>query len=91
MKLLNKEGFKYSREEFEDYKFRTIFNLSISDDWRNDTKINIYTNNPSKQEVIELVNSLTTDKVKFCGMEYWTTKEQDDLTTQFIEEILKDI
>lgn len=91
MKILEQNGFKYSREEFEGYKFRTIFRLSVSEDWREDVLSTIYTDNPNKEEVNNIIVSKTTDKVKSCVMEHWTTKEQDELTAQFIEETLKDI
>jgi len=91
MKILEQNGFKYSREEFEGYKFRVIFRLSVSEDWREDVLSTVYTDNPNKEEVNNIIVSKTTDKVKSCVMEHWTTKEQDDLTAQFIEETLKDI
>lgn len=91
MKVLEQDGYKYSREEFEGYKFRVVFRFGISADWRDDRNINIYTDNPNQYEVIDTVLSITTDKVKVCVMEHWVSKEQDDLTTQFIEETLKDI
>ena len=34
---------------------------------------------------------VTTDKVINCTMEHFSTKEQDEITSQFLEEILKDL
>jgi len=90
-KILELNGYKYSREEFEDYKFRTIFRIGTDTDWINDNNITIYTNNPSKEDVDKVILSRTTDRVVSFKMEHWTTKEQDDLTSQFLEETLKDI
>ena len=89
MKEIN--GYKYSKKEFDGYKFRSIFRLSVDEDWRNDTNIDVYTDNPDREEVKKVINSLTTDKVKNCFMEHWTTKEQDDRNSELIEETLKDI
>jgi len=91
MKIVKINGFKYSREEFEDYTNRAIFRLGIDTDWRNDRCITIYTNNPNKFEVDKVILSRTTDKVRNFIMEHWSTKEQDEITSQFIEETLKDI
>ena len=88
MKILEINGFKYSREEFEGYKFRSIFKFSVSDDWREDTNLNIYTDNPDKEEVKRVIDGKRTEKVISCVMIHWTTKEQDELTAEFIEEIL---
>lgn len=89
MKEIN--GYKYSKKEFDGYKFRSIFRLSVNEDWRNDTNIDVYTDNPDREEVKKVINSLTTEKVKLCSIEHWTTKEQDDRNSELIEETLKDI
>lgn len=89
MKELN--GHIYSREEFKEYKFRSIFKLSVDDDWRNDTNITVYTDNTDKDKVFKIVNSLTSRKVISCTMEYWVSKEQEELTAKFIEEDLQDL
>lgn len=91
MKILEQNGYRYSREQFEDYKFRVMFRIGTTTDWRNDSVVTIYTDNPNKDEVADVILSKTTKKVKICVIEYWTTREQDDLTAQFIEETLKDI
>lgn len=90
-KILELNGFKYSREKFEDYKFRTMFRVGVDEDWRNDSLLTFYTDNPNREEVNNILLSKTTDKVKSFVMEHWTTKEQDELTSQFIEETLKDL
>ena len=89
-KILELNGHKYSRQEFEGYTNRAIFRLGIDIDWRNDRCITVYTDNTNKFEVDKVILSRTTDKVRNFIMEHWTTKEQDDLTSQFLEETLKD-
>jgi hypothetical protein len=91
MKILTLHGYKYSREQFEGYKFRSIFRLSIDEDWRNDTMVHIYTDNPNKEEVKTVINSRKKETVTSCAMEHWTTKEQDDLSSELIDEVLKGI
>ena len=90
-KILELNGFKYSREEFEGYKFRTIFQFRVNNDWRDDSILNIYTDNPNREEVIKVINKKASNKVIEVLLEHWTTKEQDELTAKFIEEILKDL
>jgi hypothetical protein len=91
MKILEQNGYKYSRKEFEGYKFRTIFRIGIDNDWRNDSNITIYTDNSNREEVNNVILLKTTNKVKSFVMEHWCTKEQDELTMEFLEETLKDI
>lgn len=89
--MLELNGFKYSQEQFEGYKFRSIIRLDQGEDWRKDIVVNIFTDNPNKEEVFEIINSRTKENITYCKMEHWTTKEQDDLSAKFIEETLKDI
>lgn len=79
----------YSKKEFEGYRFRAAFRLKVSEDWREDTTINIYTDNSNREEVNNVIVSKTTDKVVDCTLENWATKEQDELATELIEETLK--
>jgi hypothetical protein len=72
-------------------KYEVLPRFSIDADWRNDRCITIYTNNTNKFEVDKAILSRTTDKVRSFVMEHWATKKQDDLTSQFLEETLKDI
>lgn len=91
MKILELNGHKYSRKEFEGYKFRSMFRLTVDNDWRNDSIITIYTDNPDKESVKEVINGQKKEIVKTCEIKHWTTKEQDELTALFIEETLRDI
>ena len=91
MKILELNEYRYSREEFEGYTNRAVFRISISEDFREDTVVNIYTDNPDKEDVKKVIEGRKAEKVTSCKMEHWTTKEQDDLTSKFIDETLKDI
>jgi hypothetical protein len=70
MKILEVNGFKYSREEFEGYKFRMMVRLSVSDDWRKDRNVNIYTDNPDKSEAFNVITSRTSKEVIKCILEH---------------------
>lgn len=90
-KILELNGYKYSREEFEGYTNRAVFRISISKDFREDTLVNIYTNCQIKRYCINTLKEITQHKATSCEMEHWTTKEQDDRNSELIEETLKDI
>jgi hypothetical protein len=89
-KILELNGFKYSRKQFEGYTHRLKFELDVvNQEWK--SNIDIYTNNEDKRSVYNVISELTTDKVKNLELVNWTTKEQDDLDVQFLEETLKDL
>lgn len=83
-KILEQNGFKYSREPFEGYTHRAKFRLSVSKDWREDSCIDIYTSNPNKEDVNNVIFEKTSKKVIECKMEHWTTKEQDEILDKFL-------
>lgn len=91
MKVLKLDGYKYSKGAFEGHRFRAMFRFTVSEDWREDSNMSIYTDNPDKQNVEDVINSRKSEKVLSCKMVHWTTKEQDDLTSKFIDETLKGI
>lgn len=88
MKTIN--GHKYSRGIFKDYKFRAIFALEVKDE-QYLTKIHIYTTNSDREEVLNVIKSRAKEQVISVSLFHWTTKEQDDRDTLFIEETLKGI
>lgn len=88
MKILEKDGYKYSREKFEGHKFRTMYRLSVSEDWREDVTIHIYTDNPNQEVVDEVIFGLRNEKVISVKRIHWTTKEQDELINKLLEEEL---
>lgn len=90
MKILEQNGYKYSKEPFEGHTHRAKFRFTVSDDWREDTIMDIYTDNPDREAVKEVINSRKKEIVKSCEMEHWTTKKQDDISGKFLAEFLKD-
>ncbi|HSE99785.1 MAG TPA: hypothetical protein VLA48_02725 [Nitrososphaeraceae archaeon] len=55
------------------------------------SNITVYTTNPDKPSVFKVIEGKATEKVHAIKLIHWASKEQDDLTVQFIEETLKDI
>lgn len=88
--MLELNGHKYSQKQFDEYKFRTMFRLKQSNDWREDNVVTVYTDNPNKEEVSKVIASRLSEKVISYEMEHWATKEQDELASKFIDETLKD-
>lgn len=84
--MLELNGYRYSKEMFEDYTHRAKFKLSVSEDWREDHYNDIYTDNPNKEEVLQVIKNRTKERVISCEMEHWTTKEQDDLAMEFLKD-----
>lgn len=93
--IKEKNGFKYSTEEFEGYKFRVKF-IAENKEGYQQVNTDVYTDNTNREEVTEILcnsakkKNLITSR-HWTGVVGWTTKEQDDLTAKFIEETLKDI
>lgn len=87
-KIIEINGHKYSRQEFEDYKLRVKFEFEMyNGDYHN---IDIYTTQEDKNEVYMTVSEKQADSVKCIEIVNVSTKEQDDLTSKFIEETLGD-
>lgn len=79
---------KYSKEKFEGFTHRFIVQFKIDDDWRNDVRMDIYSNSDSYEKLNEHINSKKTGKVKSFTIEHRASKEQDELTSKFIDETL---
>lgn len=91
MKILEVNEHKYSREAFEGYKYRAIIEATLFDQYWTD-KIDIYTTNSNKSEIEEVINSIKNkNKVSSIKLIHFTTKEQDEASSKFLEEFLKDI
>jgi len=88
MKLIN--GFTYSKNPFEGWKFRARVKVVFTDLSLNNRTIDIYTDCVSKHEAnnsIHLISKFNTITLKIKN---WISKREDELTDMFIEEILKD-
>ena len=79
---------KYSKEQFEGYTHRFIIKLRVDNDWRNDNNIHIYSNSDSYQKLEDFINEKKSEKVVEFRIEHRTSKEQDELSAKFIDEIL---
>lgn len=87
MKIAEINGAKYSREDFEDYKLRVKVQF-ITDEGV--FTIDIFTTETDKVKVRSAILESITSKVSSFDTIHWSTKEQDDLASKFIEEILLD-
>jgi hypothetical protein len=85
MKIKKIKGKKYSRESFEGYKlranvlFRTATELHYVD---------IYTTETDEEKIWDRIMDFKIDKVKSFSITHLATKEQDDLSSIFIDEWL---
>ena len=87
-KILEENGYKYSREEFEGYTHRAKFSFDVEgEDY--ESNIDIYTDSSDKDEVFNVIFNRKRDNVIFMDIINWATKEQDELTAKFIEETIK--
>jgi hypothetical protein len=77
---------KYSRKEFEGYTHRFVVNFKVDDDWRNDTKVDIYSNCDSYEQLEEIINKSKSKRVVSFKIEHRATKEQDDAVSKMIDE-----
>ncbi len=79
---------RYSKEEFEGYTHRFIIRIKVDNDWRNDTNITIYSNSDSYQSLEDFINAKKSDKVIGFKIEHRASKEQDEMTSKFLDEFL---
>lgn len=81
---------KYSKEQFEGYTHRFIVKMKVDEDWRNDTNVTIYSNSDSYQKLEDFVNEKQSDKVIDFIIEHRASKEQDEMSSKFLDEFLND-
>lgn len=81
---------KYSKEQFEGFTHRFIVRLKVDNDWRNDSKLTLYSNSDSYQKLEDFINEKKSDKVVSFDIEHRASKEQDELTSKFIDEMFRD-
>lgn len=81
-------GIKYSREQFEGFTHRFIVKFKVDDDWRNDINITLYSNSDSYQKLEDFINAKKSDKVVSFKIEHRASKEQDEMSSKFIDKIL---
>jgi len=76
------KNLKYSREQFDDYLFRAKIKLKTEDDYHN---LDIYTTDTDQESLLKFVDSIKKEKVISVELLNWVSKEQDDLTTEFLK------
>ena len=81
---------KYSKEQFAGFTHRFIVKFKVDEDWRNDTNITLYSNSDSYQKLEDFLNAKKTDKVLSFKIEHRASKEQDEMTSKFLDEMLAD-
>lgn len=84
----NKMETKYSKEKFDGFTHRFIVKIKIDNDWRNDTNITLYSNSDSYQKLEDFLNDKKSDKVVSFKIEHRASKEEDEMSSKFIDEIL---
>ena len=77
---------KYSKKEFEGYTHRFIVRLKVDNDFRNDTNVTLYSNSDSYQKLEEFINEKKSKKVIAFTIEHRASKEQDEKTSEFLDE-----
>jgi len=82
---------QYSKEPFEDYTHRFIVKFSVDDDFRNDTNITLYSNSDSYKSLRDFVDEKKSNKVISFNIFHRVSKEQDEMTSKFIDDFLKDL
>lgn len=84
---------RYSRSSFPEYKIRARIFLYVNDGVKDgdEAVINIYTTETDKEKFLLGIKSLSSDKVADCQIMSWNTKEQDEIESQFIDEVLRNI
>lgn len=84
-KILELNGKKYSKQQFENYKNRAKVKISTNDgDYDN---LDIYTTDENKESVLSVLKSRITEKVQSIEIFHWCTKEQDDANAELINEL----
>jgi hypothetical protein len=85
MKIKKIKGEKYSRESFKGYKLRAKVLFRMTTGVHN---IDIYTTETDEEKIWDSIMDFKTDKVESFSITHLATKEQDDLSSIFIEELL---
>lgn len=76
---------RFSREQFDGYTHRFIVEFEIGK--THQPSLQIYTNTNSYQELDNFINEKKTDKVKNFTIVHRSSKEQDDMITEFLNEL----
>lgn len=86
MKILKIGELMYSRDEFDGYKFRGVFDFYVGHS--EPRKITIYTTDTDKANVLNVLNEKKTHRVISISLSHWCSKEQYEKDTAFILSVL---
>lgn len=78
---------KYSKEQFEGYTHRFIVLIQVEHTWRKDSTITIYSNDGSNEKLEGFLNEKKSDKVVGFEIVHKASKEQDEITAKFLDEL----
>ena len=81
---------KYSKNSFEGYTHRFIVTVKVDDDWRNDTRIYIYSNSGSREKLEEYINKNKSERVVSFEIEHCASKDQDYEDSKIIDDWAKE-
>jgi predicted chitinase len=89
MKKIN--GKLYSKERFDDYKYRARVLVEVTEVKnhqmvRREFHVDVYTDNPNKDVVEKVILDRSAESVTKVKIDWWATREQDEATTELIEE-----
>ena len=95
--IKEKEGYKYSLKPFDGCLFRAKIVLEMKDG-KQEHNTDVYTDNPNRDDVEYILMGAMLNKydskdifMVVSGVVHWSSKEQDEATSKFIEETLKDL
>ena len=92
--MLEVKGKKYSRERFDDYKYRARVTMEVVEvkDHKVMTRkvdMDVYTTEHNQQYVENVLFEHSSENVTQLNISWWATRAQDDAAAEFIEEFLK--
>jgi hypothetical protein len=79
---------KYAKEKFDGFTHRFIVKFKVDDDWRNDRNITIYSNSDSYQKLLDFIEVKKSEKVLGYEVVHRASKEQDEASSKFIDEVM---
>lgn len=79
---------KYSKQQFEGFTHRFIVVFKVDNDCRNDVNLTIYSNSDSFEKLHDFINEKKSDKVRYFAIIHRSSKEQDEMSAKFIDEVL---
>lgn len=82
---------KYSKQTFEGYTHRFQVLFRIDEDWRNNIRMDIYSNSGDYEELNKMIEQKKSEKVIGYEIVHRATKEQDELSAKFLDKTLKDL